>query len=126
MPHLPVVLNVYIVFTTILVNMHSALNRFQNVFGFFTTVAFCTAACVAVSSIFFAQNPSAIVELRNVQVYVLHIRDLFPVLITTHFTSVKGRPHYYSPKREEYAHIKFDLDAGKCLNPRAVTLLTVR
>jgi len=25
---------------------------------------------------------------------------------------VKGRPHYYSTKREEYAHIKFDLDAG--------------
>ena len=25
---------------------------------------------------------------------------------------VKGRPHYYSPKKEEYAHIKFDLDAG--------------
>jgi hypothetical protein len=26
--------------------------------------------------------------------------------------SVKGRPHYYSYKKEEYAHIKFDLDAG--------------
>jgi len=26
--------------------------------------------------------------------------------------SVKGRPHYYSTKREEYAHVKFDLDAG--------------
>lgn len=25
---------------------------------------------------------------------------------------VKGRPHYYSSKREEYAQIKFDLDAG--------------
>lgn len=25
---------------------------------------------------------------------------------------VKGRPHYYSTKREEYAHVKFDLDAG--------------
>ncbi len=28
---------------------------------------------------------------------------------------VKGRPHYYSPKKEEYAHIKFDLDAGRSL-----------
>ncbi len=28
---------------------------------------------------------------------------------------VKGRPHYYSPKKEEYAHIKFDLDAGGLL-----------
>jgi len=27
-------------------------------------------------------------------------------------SSVKGRPHYYSYKKEEYAHIKFDLDAG--------------
>lgn len=26
--------------------------------------------------------------------------------------SVKGRPHYYSTKKEEYAHIRFDLDAG--------------
>jgi hypothetical protein len=25
--------------------------------------------------------------------------------------SVKGRPHYYSTKREEYAHVTFDLDA---------------
>jgi hypothetical protein len=29
---------------------------------------------------------------------------------------VKGRPHYYSPKKEEYAHIKFDLDAGRALS----------
>lgn len=28
------------------------------------------------------------------------------------FGRVKGRPHYYSTKKEEYAHIKFDLDAG--------------
>lgn len=27
-------------------------------------------------------------------------------------SSVKGRPHYYSYKKEEYAHIKFDLDTG--------------
>jgi hypothetical protein len=25
----------------------------------------------------------------------------------------KGRLHYYSTKREEYAQIRFDLDAGK-------------
>lgn len=29
--------------------------------------------------------------------------------------SVKGRPHYYSTKKEEYAHVKFDLDAGTFL-----------
>ena len=33
---------------------------------------------------------------------------------------VKGRPHYYSPKKEEYAHIRFDLDAGRA--PFAVPL----
>lgn len=26
---------------------------------------------------------------------------------------VKGRPHYHSSKKEEYAHIRFDLDAGE-------------
>lgn len=25
---------------------------------------------------------------------------------------IKGRPHYYSTKKEEYARIQFDLDAG--------------
>ncbi|KAL8672728.1 MAG: hypothetical protein Q9168_002818 [Polycauliona sp. 1 TL-2023] len=72
--------------------MHSALVRIQNVFGFFTTVAFVTAIVVALSVTVIPQTPSASLELRNVQV-------------------VKGRPHYHSPKREEYAHIKFDLVA---------------
>ncbi|KAK3171458.1 hypothetical protein OEA41_003542 [Lepraria neglecta] len=72
--------------------MHSTLVRAQNVFGFFTTVAFCTALLTALSVLLTPQTPSTTIELRNVQV-------------------VKGRPHYYSPKKEEYAHIKFDLDA---------------
>ncbi|KAI4090002.1 MAG: hypothetical protein LQ348_000622 [Seirophora lacunosa] len=72
--------------------MHSALVRVQNVFGFFTTVAFCTAIAIALSGTVIPQVPSASLALRNVQV-------------------VKGRPHYHSPKKEEYAHIKFDLDA---------------
>ncbi|KAF2096153.1 signal peptidase 22 kDa subunit [Rhizodiscina lignyota] len=71
--------------------MHSTLVRGQNVFGFFTTVAFSIAAVIAVSVFLFPQNPSAKLQMRNVQV-------------------VKGRPHYYSSKREEYAHVKFDLD----------------
>ncbi|ORX97176.1 signal peptidase subunit-domain-containing protein [Clohesyomyces aquaticus] len=71
--------------------MHSAVIRVQNVFGFFTTVAFCVAAMIALSSFIHPQTPSAAVRLRNVQV-------------------VRGRPHYYSYKKEEYAHIKFDLD----------------
>ncbi|KAF2202632.1 signal peptidase 22 kDa subunit [Delitschia confertaspora ATCC 74209] len=71
--------------------MHSTLVRAQNVFGFFTTVAFCVAAVIALSVVVSPQTPSASVKLRNVQV-------------------VRGRPHYYSYKKEEYAHIKFDLD----------------
>ncbi|KAF1812184.1 signal peptidase 22 kDa subunit [Eremomyces bilateralis CBS 781.70] len=71
--------------------MHSALVRLQNVFGFFTTVASCIAILIAFSSFTSPQTPSASLKLRNVQV-------------------VKGRPHYYSSKKEEYAHIKFDLD----------------
>ena len=37
---------------------------------------------------------------------------------------VKGRPHYYSPKKEEYAHIKFDLDAGKRLHLKTAHSMT--
>lgn len=91
--------------------MHSALVRVQNVFGFFTTVAFCIAISIALSVIVIPQVPSASLELRNVQVYVM--------LYAMHGTCangpdclrVKGRPHYHSPKKEEYAHIKFDLHA---------------
>ncbi|KAF2021392.1 signal peptidase 22 kDa subunit [Aaosphaeria arxii CBS 175.79] len=71
--------------------MHSTLVRVQNVFGFFTTVAFTVATVIALSTFIHPQNPSASVQLRNVQVQ-------------------RGRPHYYSYKKEEYAHIKFDLD----------------
>ncbi|CAG7964059.1 unnamed protein product [Penicillium nalgiovense] len=73
--------------------MHSSLNRIQSVFGFFTTVALVVSALAAVSVLFFpADEANASVQLKNVQV-------------------VKGRPHYYSTKREEYAQLRFDLDA---------------
>ncbi|KAH4186179.1 signal peptidase subunit 3 [Parastagonospora nodorum] len=72
--------------------MHSALVRLQNVFGFFTTVAFTVAAVIALSSFISPQTPRTSISLRNVQV-------------------VKGRPHYYSYKKEEYANVRFDLDA---------------
>ncbi len=48
--------------------MHSSLVRAQNVFGFFTTVAFSLAIFVALSVLYFPQTPSASIELRNVQV----------------------------------------------------------
>ncbi|KAJ5379496.1 hypothetical protein N7509_012615 [Penicillium cosmopolitanum] len=73
--------------------MHSSLNRAQAVFGFFTTVALVVAGLAALSTLLFPTDATtASVQLKNVQV-------------------VKGRPHYYSTKREEYAQIRFDLDA---------------
>ena len=76
--------------------MHSTVNRIQLTFGFFTSCAFSLACVVALLAVVPIPaptgSPSAAISLRNVQV-------------------VKGRPHYYSPKREEYAQIRFDLDA---------------
>ncbi|EHY55159.1 hypothetical protein HRR83_005589 [Exophiala dermatitidis] len=76
--------------------MHNALNRIQAVFAHFTTCAFVLASIIALLSVIPVpapeSSPSASVAVRNVQV-------------------VKGRPHYYSSKREEYAQIRFDLDA---------------
>ncbi|PGH11895.1 hypothetical protein AJ79_04587 [Helicocarpus griseus UAMH5409] len=72
--------------------MHSALNRVQSVFGFFTTVAFVLGALTALTVVLHPADPVTSVELSNIQV-------------------IKGRPHYYATKREEYAQIKFDLDA---------------
>ena len=92
--------------------MHSSLVRAQNVFGYFTTVAFSTAIVVAFSVLLMPQHPSASIQLRNVQVWVGS--SIFAVgRVAKLRCRVKGRPHYYSPKKEEYAHIKFDLNAGK-------------
>ena len=52
--------------------MHSSLVRVQNVFGFFTSVAFAVAAAIAVSVLLSPQNPSASLELKNVRVYVTY------------------------------------------------------
>lgn len=50
-------------------DMHSALNRAQAVFGFFTTVALCVAAVAALSVLLMpADAARADVELKNVQV----------------------------------------------------------
>ncbi|KAI0005189.1 signal peptidase 22 kDa subunit [Xylariaceae sp. FL0662B] len=72
--------------------MYNSLTRLQNVFGFFTTVVFVVAAIIAASDFTAPRTPSAAIKTTNVQV-------------------VKGRPHYYSTKKEEYAIIKFSLDA---------------
>ncbi|EGC47025.1 microsomal signal peptidase subunit [Histoplasma capsulatum var. duboisii H88] len=72
--------------------MHSALNRFQGVFGFCSTLAFLLGALTSLTVLLSPADPVTNVSLSNIQVS-------------------KGRPHYYARKREEYAQIKFDLDA---------------
>ncbi|KAK4250351.1 hypothetical protein C7999DRAFT_38657 [Corynascus novoguineensis] len=73
--------------------MYSSIVRLQNAFGFFTTVAFVVAAFIAASDLLSPRTPSV------------------GVLKTTNVQVVRGRPHYYSHKKEEYAIIKFSLDA---------------
>ncbi|KAJ0417710.1 signal peptidase subunit-domain-containing protein [Aspergillus carlsbadensis] len=73
--------------------MYSTLNRAQAVFGFFTTVALFVAGFAALSVLLYPTDAvSAKVQLKDAKV-------------------TKGRPHYYSTKKEEYAQLKFDLDA---------------
>ncbi|OAA74059.1 Signal peptidase 22kDa subunit [Cordyceps fumosorosea ARSEF 2679] len=72
--------------------MYNSFNRIQNVFGFFTTVACVFGAFIAATDLFSPRAPSGVISPENLQV-------------------VKGRPHYYSTKKEEYAIIRFSLDA---------------
>lgn len=72
--------------------MYSSIVRLQNTFGFFTTVAFTIAALIAATDLAAPRAPAGSLKTTNVQV-------------------VRGRPHYYSTKKEEYAIIKFGLDA---------------
>ncbi|PTU21058.1 hypothetical protein P175DRAFT_0438274 [Aspergillus ochraceoroseus IBT 24754] len=73
--------------------MYSTLNRAQAVFGFFTTVAIFVAGFAALSVVLFpTDGVTSKVQLKDVKV-------------------IKGRPHYYSAKKEEYAQMRFDLDA---------------
>jgi hypothetical protein len=50
--------------------MHSALNRVQSVFGFFTSVAFVLGILASLSVVLHPAEPVSTVELANVQVYV--------------------------------------------------------
>ncbi|KAI1363589.1 signal peptidase subunit [Xylaria arbuscula] len=72
--------------------MYNSFNRLQTVFGFFTTVAFVVAAIIAASDFTVPRTPSATIKPTNVTVH-------------------KGKPSHYSYKKEEYAVIKFSLDA---------------
>ncbi|KAJ4147991.1 hypothetical protein LMH87_002481 [Akanthomyces muscarius] len=72
--------------------MYNSFNRIQNVFGFFTTVACVFGAFIAATDLFSPREPSGVITPDKIQV-------------------VKGRPHYYSTRKEEYAVIRFSLDA---------------
>ncbi|KPI41831.1 Microsomal signal peptidase subunit 3 [Cyphellophora attinorum] len=76
--------------------MHTAFNRLSSTFGFFTTCAALAAGVIALLTVLpfppITEHPSASISVSKVEV-------------------VKGRPHYHSSKREEYAQIRFDLNA---------------
>ncbi|KAI9726084.1 MAG: hypothetical protein M1828_002092 [Chrysothrix sp. TS-e1954] len=74
--------------------MHNTLTRLQTVFSTFTTIAGLLALLIASTSLLTTPSPTlhpGSLKLHNVQV-------------------VKGRPHIYTSRKEEYAHVKFDLD----------------
>lgn len=89
--------------------MHSSLVRAQNVFGFFTTVAFVVAALIAASDFVSPRTPTAEVTVRDVQMCVPSLVN--HEKLANKSNSVKGRPNYYSSKKVDYAHIRFSLDA---------------
>ncbi|PKS07950.1 hypothetical protein jhhlp_006562 [Lomentospora prolificans] len=72
--------------------MYNSLTRLQNTFSFFTTVVFVLGGFIALSDLLAPRTPSGTLRVDNISV-------------------TKGRVHYYSPKKEEHASIKFSLDA---------------
>jgi hypothetical protein len=57
--------------------MHSSFTRLQNVFGFFTTVAFVLGAFIAATDLGSARTPSGVIKPDNVQVYAKQTRNTF-------------------------------------------------
>jgi len=72
--------------------MHSALVRAQNVFGFFTTIAFAVAALIAASDLIVARTPSAVVTVDKVQVYVWP-PNRFLILLAQLQVSIRDEPN---------------------------------
>ncbi|KAF3940741.1 hypothetical protein ABW19_dt0205454 [Dactylella cylindrospora] len=73
--------------------MHSSLVRLQQVFGFLTTVTFALATAIALTSYIYPLNPTASITINDVAV------------------AKRRSGSYYSTRQNEYANIKFDLDA---------------
>ncbi len=72
--------------------MHSALVRAQNVFGFFTTVAFAIAALIAASDLIATRTPNAVVTVDKVQVYAQF--QLVTLLINANSVNQKSKGVY--------------------------------
>lgn len=89
--------------------------RIQNVFSYFTTVLFALGACIAVSDLLTPRAPVVnSLKFTNLQVYHPPPLPSLTKISANHPpppNRVRGRPHYYSTKHEEYAIIKFSLDA---------------
>ena len=68
--------------------MHTSVVRVQNVFGFFTTVAFAIAALIAFSDLLAPRVPKATLSMRDVQVFVA----LTPPLPSLHQSNIPQRP----------------------------------
>ncbi|KAI9828436.1 MAG: hypothetical protein M1832_002864 [Thelocarpon impressellum] len=91
--------------------MHSTLVRAQNVFGLFTTVAFFVALLTALSVLLAPQHPTAALAVRNVQVYDPSSALPPKTADWRRASRARGRPHYGSTKKVEYAQIRFDMSA---------------
>ncbi|KAL5594750.1 hypothetical protein BROUX41_001664 [Berkeleyomyces rouxiae] len=72
--------------------MYNVVTRFQNAFGFFTTVLFTVAALIAVTDLLVERGPTAEIVPKQTNV-------------------IRGRAHYHSTKKTDLASIRFSLDA---------------
>lgn len=104
--------------------MHNTLTRISNVFSFFTTVVTVIACSIALLHLVSTPIPNlkdGALRLNNVQVYVPKTITRQDIYSPIH--RVKGRPHYYSSAKAEFAHIKFDLDIGTPSPPLSASLV---
>ena len=107
--------------------MHSTLVRAQNVFGFFTSVAFCVAALVALSVVISPQAPAASIELRNIQVSVTAI---LTKTSTNRLLLLESKAvHIITPPRRTSTHtlslISMRVDSPFCSCSESLTKLTI-
>lgn len=69
--------------------MHTTLVRGQNVFGFFTTVAFFVAALIALSDFAHPRTPEASIVVKDIQVYVCRALQSQEAILSALFSPSK-------------------------------------